>query len=176
MALRIVEAGIVVMGPPCSLFIAMSWRYHRRTVKRPWGNESRCDVCVANAIARNVFFLCNILTSRHVYWIVEHPATGWLFKLPHELRGYPVMVGTCLQAFSEHSSLKPLHLLSTLPDVYMSRLRHRGHQVPKKAYGLSKNKRWNANKHTRSSGAYPIMFAMAIYNVWQMCAKHSLGV
>ena len=174
MALRIVEAGIVVMGPPCSLFIAMSWRYHRRTVKRPWGNESRRDVCVANAIARNVFYLCNILTLRGVYWIVEHPATGWLFKLPCEVLGYTKTVGTCLSAFSEHASLKPIHLLSTLP--YVSRLRRRGQRVLKKAYGLSKNKKWKANDHTRASGSYPIMFALAIYGVWQQSAKHRLGV
>ena len=162
------------MGPPCSLFIAMSWRYHRRTVKKPWGNESRHDVCVANAIARNVFFLCNILTLRGVKWIVEHPATGWLFKLPLEVFGCPETVTTCLQGFSEHASLKPLHIMSTL--THVSRLKRRGSQVTKKAYGLSKNKRWNANKHTRASGAYPIMFALNIYWVWQESAKHRLGV
>lgn len=174
MALRIVGAGIVVMGPPCSLFIAMSWRYHRRSASRPWGNESRLDVCNANAIARNVFLLCSILTRRGVYWVVEHPATGWLFKLPCEVLGYPETVGTCLQAFSERASLKPLHLLSTLP--YVSRLRRHGHHVSKKAYGLSKNNQWKANGHTSKSGTYPIMFALSIYWVWQASAKHRLGV
>ena len=51
-----------------------------------------------------------------------------------------------------------------------------GKHVVKKAYALSKNKRWYANKHTRASGKYPIMFALSVYGVWQESAKHRLGV
>lgn len=50
---RLVPRALVVLGPPCSLFIWLSSSVHRRSLYRPDGDTSRLAVRLSNAISRN---------------------------------------------------------------------------------------------------------------------------
>ena len=50
---RLLPGALIVLGPPCSLFVWMSSSVHCRSELRPMGDESRFVVRMANAISRN---------------------------------------------------------------------------------------------------------------------------
>ncbi len=53
LALRLVAKAIIVLGPPCSLFVYMSSSQHLRHIFSPWGAPWDYSTALANTIAKN---------------------------------------------------------------------------------------------------------------------------
>ena len=82
LAMRLVPGGIIVGGPPCSLFIFLSSSFHRRGPGHEQGDTRKLPVRLANAIVDNTMVLLEVAHLRSVWFVLEQPATSWMFKLP----------------------------------------------------------------------------------------------
>ena len=62
LALRLVANAIIVLGPPCSLFVYMSCSQHLRHIFSPWGAPWDYATALSNTIAQNTVprLLCKL--------------------------------------------------------------------------------------------------------------------
>ena len=115
--LSMAVSGLVLLGPPCSLWVHMSRAYHQRTQGHPEGDTRKLPVRMANAIVRNCCFLLALGHWRHVYFILEQPGSSemvnyeWITRLVETLRA--TRIWTWMRAYG-HMLPKPTYLLSNL--------------------------------------------------------------
>ena len=106
---------LILMGPPCSLWVFMSSSYHRRTKWNPDGDTSKPAVRAANVLVRNLCFLMAVAHFRHVFLILEQPSSS-------QMRNYSWLVLIC-----QNLGLKKI----------VTWMREYGHAIPKPTYLLS---------------------------------------
>lgn len=82
MVLRVKPNGLLVLGPPCSLWVFMSQPHHKRRHDRLHGDETVPGVRTANAMARVVAGIIKLAVSRGIRFILEQPSSSWFFKFP----------------------------------------------------------------------------------------------
>ena len=58
------KGGLLVAGPPCSLWVYMSSSVHRRSKHAPEGDVANAKVRLANLVVRNVTVLLRLCTQR----------------------------------------------------------------------------------------------------------------
>ena len=126
MFLDIVEYGLVVAGPPCSLWIWLSCSHHCRHNQCVMGDIGEIDVRQHNALVLNFITLLCIGTVRKVWSLVEQPCRSYMFKLKQfllwaKLTGAKT-IHTWMISFG-HDMAKPTVLLSDLPTAgYLKRV------------------------------------------------------
>ena len=76
LAMRLVPGGIIVGGPPCSLFIFLSSSFHRRGPGHEQVDTSKLPVRLANVIVDNTMVLLEVAHLRSVWFVLEQPATS----------------------------------------------------------------------------------------------------
>ena len=120
LVLRLESGGLIMAGPPCSLWIFLSSSVHRRSDDCPEGDTSNRKVRMSNLIVRNLAVLLAIADSRGVFWIIEQPHSSSMWKYP-PLKQYLDKCNaqrcfTCMGCFG-HDLLKPTVLWGTLPSL-----------------------------------------------------------
>lgn len=123
--LCIVFGGLLVLGPPCSLFVFLSSGTHRRNIDAPLGDTDLWVVRKANCIANNVAVLVDIALQRGVEVLVEQPSSTCMYRLPlwealfikYDNKNKMHRVLSWMGAFG-HNMRKPSHFRTTLsPDL-----------------------------------------------------------
>ena len=118
--LALVEGGLILLGPPCGLWVFMSKSVHKRTKRNPFGDLGREVVQKANCIVRNVTFLLAVAHYRNIYFLLEQPGSSlmeqfpWISILCEELK--LIRVFTWMRCFG-HAIPKPSYLLSNLAEA-----------------------------------------------------------
>ncbi|CAK9026387.1 unnamed protein product, partial [Durusdinium trenchii] len=185
----LVEGGIRIAGPPCSLFVAASQSVHRRSVSNLNGNLQNAKVRCSNRIWTN-FAVCLLVLHRireDVKIVLEQPSSSWAFKLPKMLQVSKKWnlsrVTTWMGAFG-HDLLKCSHLLLNLSNgeqilgrkmsaakrkVIKERFlkRQERRRNKKEYYRQSSNGSWNGGKDLASSAAYTAGFCTALLKAWR---------
>lgn len=81
-ALSVIPGGVVWFGVPCSTFVWMARGHTKRSRQNPLGDLTRADVSRANRIAQIVVMLCQVLSKRGVFFVMEQPAGSLLWQTP----------------------------------------------------------------------------------------------
>ena len=116
--MAMIAGGLVLLGPPCSLWVFMSSSFHCRSDEFWDGDCSKPAVRAANALVRNVCLILAIGHVRGVFYILEQPGSskmenyGWLKALSNALQA--TRVYTWMREYG-HLLPKPTYLLSNLP-------------------------------------------------------------
>ena len=111
------EGGLILLGPPCSLWVFFSSPFHKRTALNADGDLSKPAVRSANTLVRNVCLLLCIGHWRSLYFILEQPSSSrmhnfrWISWLCQALSLRRVF--TWMRCFG-HEIPKPTYLLSNL--------------------------------------------------------------
>ena len=120
---ELVERGLIVGGPPCSVFGFLSCSVHKRYMSQYGveGDTSLHCVRLSNRITTNFATLLRVCCPlRNLFVVVEQPADSWMFKLPVWQALIPIlcltMITTHMGCFG-HPMCKPTHLLSNLPGI-----------------------------------------------------------
>ena len=115
--LMMVPAGLLLLGPPCSLWVFFSSSFHKRTLSNPAGDTSKKLVRDANTLVRNVVLLLAIANYRNLFFILEQPSSSkmknysWLARLSRALGLRKIT--TWMRCFG-HQIPKPTWLLSNM--------------------------------------------------------------
>ena len=80
--LALMVGGLLFGGPPCSLFVYLSYAVHLRSRQNRYGNTSNFLVRAANMIVQNWIVLLVICHVRGCYDITEQPSTTAMFEYP----------------------------------------------------------------------------------------------
>ena len=118
MIMALFPTGLILLGPPCSLWVFMSQSVHQRTVMNAVGDIGKASVRAANCLVRNCTMLLAIAHCRGVFFILEQPSTSrmvhfpWVQALMAALR--LKRIGTWMRCFGG-SIPKASYLLSNLP-------------------------------------------------------------
>ncbi len=186
MCLRLQRGAVCWLGVPCSSFVFLSRGHTRRTQKKPLGNVARRDVAPANALAECVAFLIRLLVRRHVFFIVEQPASSLLWKLPalaavvaDDLRigDHRMQRRFVWQGHFGHSGWKPTTSLGLFPELHTTPLlcsrRPPVRSVPSPAWTSWRDAR--KRKRVRGQGAaltatghYPKRFCAVVARAAQL--------
>ena len=120
---ELVDRGLIVAGPPCSVFGFLSCSVHKRYMSQYGveGDTSLHCVRLSNRITTNFATLLRVCCPlRNLLVVVEQPADSWMFKLPVWQTLIPIlcltMVKTHMGCF-RHPMCKATHLLSNLPGI-----------------------------------------------------------
>ena len=115
--LSMVPGGLILLGPPCSLWVYMSSSYHGRNLANPEGDCRREGVRAANMLIRNVCVLMFIAHFYGLYFVLEQPSSSqmrnysWIVQLCQALQLQHVT--TWMREFG-HVIAKPTFLLSNM--------------------------------------------------------------
>ena len=72
--LRLVQGGVVLADPPCSMWIFLSSSYHGRTKASPQGDTSKFKVRLSLQIARNFATMLRLVVGRRgLKVVIEQP-------------------------------------------------------------------------------------------------------
>jgi len=175
LGLRIKPGGVIVAGPPCSLFIFLSSSIHRRSPHRPWGNQEYRSVRLSNCIVRNMTTFLQLMSARHVHWVIEQPFGSQMFRLPPLRRLMrevdAVQVTTYMGCFS-HKMKKRTILAGTLPSL--PRMERSLRPQDRKRFDKNKKKFYircdgkvHGTKALQSSADYTPKFCEALYTCWK---------
>ncbi len=184
--------GLVVAAPPCSLFTFLSSSYHRRTVERPEGDETKESVRTANLVVRNLVLLLYLATERNVHWIVEQPSSSrvWIYWPMRECLEHcsAQRCWTTLGSYG-HDLPKATVLWGTLPTLaLLSRrtkrprssaidpqqhrsTRGRGRSGSSDYYRISASGAVSGGRDLHSSAHYPEGLCRAILSAFQLSAE-----
>ncbi|CAE7740361.1 RHM1 [Symbiodinium sp. CCMP2456] len=175
MGLRIKPGGVIVAGPPCSLFIFLSSSIHRRSPHRPWGNQEYRSVRLSNCIVRNMTTFLQLMSERHVRWVIEQPSGSQMFRLPplrrlmREVDAVPVT--TYMGCFA-HKMKKRTILVGTLPSL--PRMERSLRPEDRKRFDKNRRKFYircdgkvHGTKALQSSADYTPQFCEALYTCWK---------
>ena len=108
---------LVLLGPPCSLWVFMANSYHKRKKYNAVGDVSKFPVRCANMLVRNTCFLLSLAHYRRVWFILEQPSSShmqnysWVQRLCRVLHARRVF--TWLKCFG-HVIPKPTYLLTNM--------------------------------------------------------------
>ena len=115
--MSLVRGALVLLGPPCSLWVYMSNSFHGRRKHMAAGDLSKAAVRAANTLIRNVVFLLALGHYRGIFFLLEQPSSSplrnysWIRRLAEALRCKKVH--TWLKEFG-HQIPKPTYLLSNM--------------------------------------------------------------
>ena len=139
--LMLVQSGLILLGPPCSLWVFFSSSYHKRTANNAAGDESKGLVREANNLVRNVALLLGIAHCRGIYFILEQPSSSqmknysWIQRLARALR--LKKVSTWMRCFG-HVIPKPTYLLANLATAAeLRRIWSKQRELQRKAQGTT---------------------------------------
>ena len=171
--------GLIMAGPPCSLFVFLSSSVHKRSTCCPEGDTSNASVRMANLIVRNLAVLLRLATSRGVHWVVEQPGSSKLWGLQTMKTLFaqcePCRVFTYMGCFGHSlNMLKPTVLWGTVPTLHMlARTRKQcpmeessGRAGKKIFYFIGSDGRVTGGPDLHESAAYPALFAKAVFEAW----------
>lgn len=194
-ALELCEHGLLMVAPPCSLFVPISASVHRRKAEQPYGNINNKRVRMSTLIAQN----CGILISLILCWrptirlIVEQPKGSMLWKLPtfvSLIQAFGLSFVLTYLGFFGMDILKGSHLLTNMEQAgalarratkeakqkFIARVnskfekRHAAGRRAKVYYTCGTNeagkKTFTGGKDLGSTSCYPKRFARAIFAVW----------
>ncbi|CAE7458512.1 RHM1 [Symbiodinium natans] len=176
LACRMKSGGLVMGGPPCSLFVFMSSSIHRRSLDNPWGNTKYASVRLANRIVSNMAVVLDVLMQRDVHIVIEQPSGSAMFRLP-PLAAVVAKPGwarvfTYMGAF-EHDMLKPTILMGTLPTLHRMKRRRPDPQKFRKIKStfyvngkVGKKKTLTGRKALQGSAAYTKCFCRDLHKTW----------
>ncbi|CAK0840887.1 unnamed protein product [Prorocentrum cordatum] len=176
--LMVPVGGLIVGGPPCSLFTFLSSSVHMRADGYEYGDESNYNVRLANRIALNFMFILKLMHmwNRKVYWVIEQPKSSWMMKLPEAQELMDITkaerVFTYMGAFG-HVLLKASHLFGNLPTLSrMARekpIDHEKHDDPDRMQMWEDSdgiKRVTGGKNLPQTAEYTPLFCSALYSTW----------
>ena len=118
--MSLVLGGLILLGPPCSLWVFMSASVHRRTKCNTEGDCTKEAVRSANLLVRNICFLIALAHFRGIFVILEQPSSSqmknysWLCQLCSTLRLRRI---TTWMGCYGHLIPKPSYLLSNLANA-----------------------------------------------------------
>lgn len=187
MASRLVPGGVIVGGPPCSLFVWISSSVHKRTRQLPLGDETNFKVRMANRLTRNMATCLRVLHScrKNWYLIIEQPSTSRMFHLEWMLG---LTVALCLinvttwQGLFGGCLLKCTHLTSNLPSIdqlsrtltkdkrqkFNQKMKEKRAKMKKKPVYYKKDARGKVSggKDLQQTATYPARMCTAIFKAW----------
>lgn len=181
LGLRLMPQGIVVAGPPCSLFVFLSKSVHQRTEARPWGQIKNSKVRLANQIIKNTVVFLRLMLERNVWCVLEQPANSWMFKIPvfrslisdFRLRRVSLWLGTY-----GHDLPKPTHLVGNMPTLENMRRvcptkgQRARKQFKKQYHYQNASGKVCGGKDLSSSACYPVRFCEALHLNWYHARKY----
>jgi hypothetical protein len=165
--LQVKRKGLVLAGPPCSLFVWLSSMHHRRNAANPWGNEKYSRVLASNVVASNVCLLLLLCSMRGVAYLMEQPLSSWLPKPPIFQQVFAwsaaARVVTNMKQFG-HVNMKPTVLWSNMGSVAMlkgpARTRKKAPLLPyRRKSGYTRGR----PLQLRRSAMYPLRFVKAAW-------------
>ena len=179
---ELVDHGLIVAGPPCSVFGFLSCSVHKRYMSQYGveGDTSLHCVRLSNRITTNFATLLRVCCPlRNLLVVVEQPADSWMFKLPVWQTLIPILclirITTHMGCFG-HPMCKATHLLSNLPGIVAltrkmtKKLRQKikaKQRRSKKSYLVKDGPgKVHGGKHLQSSAKYTATFANAMYKAW----------
>jgi len=174
LGLRIKDGGIIVAGPPCSLFIFLSSPIHRRSPERPWGNTNYRSVRLANFIVHNMTTFLQLMSERGVEWVIEQPSGSGMFRLPplQQLMSKVAasQVTTYMGCFG-HKMMKRTMLVGTLPLLHNMERSLRGEERQRfremqKNFYVRCDGKVRGEKALQASADYTSEFCEALYSCW----------
>ena len=80
--LGLLPGGLILGGPPCSLYAFFSSSLHRRTIARPLGNTTHVKVRLSNLIVSNMCVAMKHVLHRGIKIIIEQPKSSMMFAHP----------------------------------------------------------------------------------------------
>ncbi len=178
-ASRVRAGGLIVAGPPCSMWTFLSSSVHQRSRADPGGNTANQKVRMSNLLVSNLAVVLQWAHDRGAHWVVEQPATSLMWSYPPMAALLTacraVRVHTYMGAF-QHRQCKPTVLVGTLPTLAM--LGRKLHQVPalvraassqpkQAGYKRDHSGRVSGNKFLHQSAAYTEAFAVALLEAWR---------
>lgn len=190
MGMALVEKGLILGGPPCSLNIFLSSSVHRRhdPAFGPLGDTSNFKVRLSNMIASNTAVWLRLLasTERKFFVVLEQPASSWLFKIPFMVTALQEleMVKTSMwMGHFGHDMEKGTHLMSNLPGLHklyrrmnkaeklklkLRFAKRQSKRAVKKVYTQKdRNGKVCGGKNLQESAAYPGQFCRAVMKIWE---------
>ena len=173
-ALRCVRGeSLVVMGPPCSFFVATTSKHHGRTVKKPMGNGSpfakqgnRIATFISNAILLCAYLSINVF--------IEQPSTS---KLWHIFRVSQSLASAMFRRVTWHmfvfGARTPKPQNGWVADEHFARRfsaiaisLYRKTKMPSARlfvrYDRTAKKKWRASRNMRGSQVYPLKFVRTL--------------
>ena len=108
---------LVLLGPPCSLWVFMANSYPKRKKHNAVGDVTKFPIRCANMLVRNICFLLSLAHQRSVFFILEQPNSShmqnylWVQRLCRALQCKRVF--TWLKCFG-HAIPKPTYLLTNM--------------------------------------------------------------
>ena len=181
--LTLLPGGLVLAGPPCSLFIWISCSVHRRH-ELPLGDTSRAKVRLANLIATNTAVILQQLIERQVNVMVEQPASSKMFELPafqQLMDGGTWKIHSTYMGCFGHSMPKETILLSNMKSSRLLCRRmdwawwrsHKSKMAPMPAAWVkTKDGRTKGTKALQGSAAYTKLFCNAVFEAWEKTMLH----
>ena len=165
MVLSVVVGGVIGGGFPCHTWGWMARYTTKRSKDRPYGDETRPDVCEANVLTCVVAKLSRIATLRGVYWWWEQPgstiafACCWWVDLLRLTRT-ATRVYFWMRSY-KHPLMKPSVLQGTLPRLPSVKLRKPKNEFKGSGQGYwEKRGKWVCGtKLLKSSQVYTPEFA-----------------
>jgi len=173
MAMRIMEGGLLLGGPPCSLFIFLSSSMHRRSPAMPRGDESRRAVRLSNLVVDNCVVILTHIIPRGVKFIIEQPLTSSMYDMPSFTRirsSSPewLAITTYMGCFG-HTMMKPTRLVSNMTSC---RLLTRPRPPPEAFPSDPDYVRYTpagaaGGRHLHASAVYTPAFTFAVLVAWE---------
>ena len=192
--MAVVTGGLLMWGPPCSMFIFLSSSIHKRSRRRPHGDEKRKSVRLANVIVRNMCFCIRLAIRRGVKNIIEQPTTSVMWQLPclRIILKRWTRIHIAMYSYG-HATYKPVVLWGDLPTLDTVHLPHSlnefhklkkvNKQITKKAtitrskLGATLVVRRKASSGVRGgpdlrlTAEYPLPFCAAVRRAWLLSRR-----
>ena len=118
--LQVILWGLIMWGPPCSLWIWLSSSVHMRTCANPAGNLGNNLVQISNLIAENTSVLMVVAWQRLTNQVLEQPKGSYYLKYEtpawvFQTFGWPTV--TTWMIFFNSWAPKPSKLVGSLPSI-----------------------------------------------------------
>ena len=187
LALQLAPGGLIVGGPPCSLFIFLSSSFHKRRAGNALGDTSKLPVRLANTIVENTLVLLEVVHKRSVWFVLEQPASSWMFKLPLVVEVFarlgwarggcqPGVRPICVwMGAYGHELPKCSHLVGTLPTLSAMRRPcplHLRSREARPAMWRRTSTGVQGGRDLPSAAEYTSSFCSALYVAWLGAACH----
>ena len=180
MLLQVRRGGLVMAGPPCSLWTFMASSVHSRSAVMPEGNLSNAKVRMSNLIVRNLAVVLSMAHDRGVHWIIEQPQSSRMWD-------YPPLAGCLFQCKARrrltymgcfgHDMEKATVLWGTLPTLKrlarsLSQCRETftGRPDTGSRYYVRDASGVRGRPCLHNSAAYPAGFGDAVLDAWMQAA------
>lgn len=189
MLLKLLPFGILVCGPPCSLFVSACQSVHTRSLTNIYGNTRNLRVRCANAIWTNFAIIMLVVRKvrQDIKVLIEQPSSSWAFHLPEMKRVIAAWsmrrITTWMGLFS-HDLLKCSHLMVSesfrTGDSLARKMTAEKRKVIKERFAKRQSRRktpkeyykrtatgWAGGKNLPDSAAYTPYFCAAVLKAWK---------